>query len=77
VAHSTDSAAAGVISRRAAYPFYKLACRCPRSLCWKELRGVYPDRARAEAAARAPGRYRVTEVRGPGAFVYVGEFLRP
>jgi hypothetical protein len=69
VAHSTTR-------RRTAYPFYKLASWCPRSLCWKELRGGYPDRPRAEAAADAPGRYRVTEVRGPGDYAYVGELLR-
>jgi hypothetical protein len=64
--------------RRAAgaYPFYKLARWCGRSLCWKELRGSYPGRADAEGAAAAPGRYRVTEVRGPGEHAYVAEVSR-
>ena len=46
------------------YPYYKLALWSDKSLCWHDLRKVYPSEREARAAAEAfgPGRYRISEV---------------
>lgn len=49
----------------AAYPYYKLALWCPRSMTWTDInRKTFASEAEAAAFARGfgPGRYRVSEV---------------
>jgi hypothetical protein len=50
--------------RRAAggYPFYKLARWDARLACWRDGREAHKSEAAARAAARGPGRYRISEV---------------
>jgi hypothetical protein len=50
----------------AAYPYYKLAVWDARNLTWMDGREAFPSEADAVAAAKAPGRYRVSRVTATG-----------
>jgi hypothetical protein len=46
--------------------YYRLATWNPRSICFYDAPKTYPTEAAARAAARAPGRYRVSEITPAG-----------
>ena len=50
--------------RRAAgaYPYFKLAVWDPRHCTFKDGRGTFDTERAARAAARAPGKYRISRV---------------
>jgi hypothetical protein len=47
-----------------AYPFFTLAAWDERNCAWKAGKTAYEDEAAARAAARKPGRYRITRFDG-------------
>lgn len=48
------------------FPYYKLATYDQISFCFRDGKIAYPDQATAEAAAKAPGRYRLSVVTETG-----------
>jgi hypothetical protein len=55
-------------ARRAAgaYPYFKLAAWDAVSVCWRDGKPAYESQAAALAAARKPGRYRLSRVTESG-----------
>lgn len=53
-----------------AYPYYRVAIWCDRSLCWHDLKKPHPTKeaARNQALAFGPGRYRISEIDEHGRF---------
>lgn len=58
--------------RRAAggFPYYRLAVWEPRSFTFKDNATPHATPEAAQAAARTPGKYRITEVSEDGTAVY-------
>lgn len=44
------------------YPYFKLATWQDRWMAWQPAKSAFPTEAAAVAAARKPGRYRITRV---------------
>lgn len=44
------------------YPYYRLATYCPRNACWNDGKRVYNSLADVLAAAKTPGRYRISRI---------------